>query len=81
MHRYVAEIFRPMDVIAAGFVRMTDGNIDCHGASSGLGIRSRPNRDSALVSAILHDADSAVSRTSSVDAEVAPPANTSAGRR
>ena len=51
MHRYVAEMFRPMEVIAAGFVRMTDGNIDCHGASSGLSIRSRPNRDSALVSA------------------------------
>jgi hypothetical protein len=81
MHSYVVEIFRPLEVIAAGFARITDGSIECDGASPGMGIRSRPGRDSALVSAMLNDTESTVSRTSPVDAGAALPLSTGAGRR
>jgi hypothetical protein len=53
MHRYVAELFAAMPVIAAGFVRSAPDGAECYGASAGLKIASRPAIDSALVSASL----------------------------
>lgn len=87
LHSYVAEIFRPLDVVAAGFVGMAGGTIECYGVSRGLGIRSRPGRDTTLVAAALNDGASAASRSSPVDAppveagEALPPLSKDAGRR
>jgi len=53
MHRYVAELFSPMPVVAAGFVRSTPDGPECYGTSSGLKIVSRGNRDTALVAEAL----------------------------
>ena len=85
LHSYVAEIFRPLEVIAAGFVRMAGGTIECYGVSQGLRIRSRPGRDTTLVAAALNDGANAASRpvdTPPVEAgEALPPLNKDAGRR
>jgi hypothetical protein len=53
LHRYVAELFAPMRVVAAGFVRISDGGVECYGRSAGLGIPSRPAVDTALVARAL----------------------------
>ena len=41
MHRYVAQQFSSMQVVAAGFVRSTPHGLECYGVSSGLKIVSR----------------------------------------
>lgn len=51
LHRYVAGLFAPMEVTAAGFVTMVEGRLRCYGKSAGLRLPSRPERDSALVNA------------------------------
>jgi hypothetical protein len=48
-HRYVADVFGPMKVAAAGFVAWEDGKLACGGLSTGLNIVSRPKHDTALV--------------------------------
>lgn len=53
MHRYVAERFAPMQVVAAGFVRSTPDGPECYGISSGLKIVSRGSLDTALVTGAL----------------------------
>lgn len=55
MHRYVAERFAPLDVVAAGFVKRVDGQLVCFGKSTGLKISSRGERDSELVRMALMD--------------------------
>lgn len=40
-HNDVAQRFAPAKVVAAGFVRLTDGDADCYGGSSSLRIVSR----------------------------------------
>lgn len=49
LHRWVAGLLAPMDVVSAGFVRAGQDGPECHGASAGLGIASRPEADTALV--------------------------------
>ncbi|MBK8175698.1 MAG: hypothetical protein IPK66_10660 [Rhodospirillales bacterium] len=49
MHRYVAQLFAPAPVLAAGFVRWSDAGPECYGHSAGLKIASRGVIDSALV--------------------------------
>lgn len=56
LHRYVASLFAPMEVTAAGFVTMAEGSLRCYGKSVGLRLPSRPERDSALVNAGLDGA-------------------------
>ena len=51
LHRYVASLFAPMEVTAAGFVTMSEGRLHCYGKSAGLRLPSRPERDSSLVNA------------------------------
>jgi hypothetical protein len=48
-HSDVAQRFTPAKVVAAGFVRLTDGAAECYGGSSSLRIVSRRHRDSELV--------------------------------
>jgi hypothetical protein len=55
MHAYVAQMFKPMDVVAAGFVTGADDALQCHGASAGLHIASRPGIDTALLHAALKE--------------------------
>jgi hypothetical protein len=54
LHRYVAQLFAPMPVVGAGFVRLRDGLAECYGVSSGLKIGARPV-DSILVNEALAD--------------------------
>lgn len=49
MHRWVAGLLDPMDVVSAGFVRSGQDGPECYGSSSGLGIASRPEADTELV--------------------------------
>jgi len=56
LHRYVASLFAPMEVTAAGFVAMAEGRLRCYGKSAGLRLPSRPEFDSALVNAGLDGA-------------------------
>ena len=56
LHRYVAGLFAPMEVTAAGFVTMAEGHLRCYGKSAGLRLPSRPELDSALVNAGLDGA-------------------------
>jgi hypothetical protein len=56
LHRYVATLFAPMEVTAAGFVTMTEGRLRCYGKSAGLRLPSRPELDTALVNARLDGA-------------------------
>lgn len=60
LHRYVASLFAPMEVTAAGFVTMAEGRLRCYGKSAGLRLPSRPERDSALVNAGLDDAQASL---------------------
>lgn len=53
LHRYVADLHAPLEVVSAGFVRQTNGQLECYGASVGLRIASRPEPDSALVNRAL----------------------------
>jgi hypothetical protein len=53
VHRWVAGTMSPMPVVSAGFVRIDGGQPRCFGASESLNLRSRPDRDSALVSRAL----------------------------
>ncbi len=53
-HNDVAQRFSPADVVAAGFVRLTDGAAECYGGSSSLRIVSRRQRDSDLVARHLN---------------------------
>ncbi len=48
-HSDVAQRFAPAQVVAAGFVRLSDGAADCYGGSSSLRMVSRRQRDSELV--------------------------------
>ena len=48
-HSDVAQRFGPAKVVAAGFVRLTDGAAECYGGSSSLKIVSRRHLDSLLV--------------------------------
>jgi hypothetical protein len=57
MHRWVAELFAPMPVVSAGFVRKTPEGLECHGRSAGLAIASRPGPDSLLVARALTESD------------------------
>ncbi len=52
-HRYVAEALRPMTVVAAGFVAVGDDGLVCGGASTGLKLSARPQRDTALLASAL----------------------------
>ncbi len=49
LHAYAATAFRPMAVVAAGFVRWTGDGPECYGESAGLGIASRPEEDTRLL--------------------------------
>jgi len=48
-HHDVARRFAPAQVVAAGFVRLSEGAAECYGGSSSLRIVSRRLRDSELV--------------------------------
>jgi hypothetical protein len=52
-HRYVAELFAPMRVVAAGFVEGSDAGHRCGGESASLSVASRGGRDAALIHARL----------------------------
>ena len=53
MHRWVADLFRPLAPVAAGFVRLSDGQLQCYGTSESLKLASRPDRDSLLLDRAL----------------------------
>jgi len=53
IHRWVAGTMAPMAVVSAGFVRLDEGQPHCFGASESLNVRSRPDRDSALIARAL----------------------------
>lgn len=55
LHAFVAQMFKPMDVVAAGFVTGADDALQCHGASAGLHIASRPGIDSAILNTALKE--------------------------
>lgn len=57
MHKYVAGLLAPMEVVGAGFVRWVDGRVECYGISAGLNIAARPERDTDLVRRALADGD------------------------
>jgi hypothetical protein len=48
-HSHVAERFAPAQVVAAGFVQLTDVGPECFGGSSSLRIPSRRDRDARLI--------------------------------
>ncbi len=52
-HRYIADQFAPMPVVAAGFVREAQDGISCGGESGGLRILSRGGLDAALIRGAL----------------------------
>jgi hypothetical protein len=54
-HRYIADLFAPMPVVAAGFVREAQDGIRCGGESGGLRISSRDGLDAALIRGALGD--------------------------
>jgi hypothetical protein len=49
MHAYLAQQLAPAEVVAAGFVRLTQGGVECFGSSAGLHIRSRGAEDAVLL--------------------------------
>lgn len=55
-HSWVAEQMKPLGVVSAGFVEITDGVVRCYGHSSSLNIPSRGDLDSKLVQAHLGSA-------------------------
>lgn len=52
-HLYVAELFAPMAVVAAGFVHEGDEGLHCGGESATLRVGCRGSRDAALIRASL----------------------------
>ncbi len=54
-HNDIASRFAPAKVVAAGFVRLSEGKAECYGGSSSLRIVSRRLRDSELVARHLSD--------------------------
>lgn len=56
IHHWVASTMSPMPVVAAGFVRLAGGHIECYGRSESLRVSSRP-RDTALVAQALGQPD------------------------
>ena len=63
MHRWVAELFAPVPVVSAGFVRETPEGLECHGRSAGLGIAARPGPDSLLLAQALSERDAETATT------------------
>ena len=59
LHRWVADLFAPMKVVSAGFVRAREGGLECYGHSVGLGINARTIADTALVTRALTENDTA----------------------
>ena len=53
MHKWVADIHKPLETIAAGFVKSSGGQLQCYGASSSLKLASRPGLASDLVNRAL----------------------------
>ena len=53
MHKWVAGQMKPLESVAAGFVRSVDGRLQCYGVSESLRIGSRPERDAALINRAL----------------------------
>ena len=49
MHAYLAQQLAPAEVVAAGFVRLTQDGMECFGSSAGLHIHSRGAEDAALL--------------------------------
>jgi hypothetical protein len=49
MHAFLAQQLAPAEVVAAGFVRLTQDGPECFGSSAGLHIRSRGAEDAALL--------------------------------
>ncbi|WP_295388651.1 hypothetical protein [uncultured Thiodictyon sp.] len=52
-HRYLADLFAPAPVVAAGFVHEGPDGISCGGESAGLRIGSRGGVDVALIRGAL----------------------------
>jgi hypothetical protein len=52
-HPYLAEVFAPIRVVAAGFVEGSQAGHRCGGESASLSVRSRGGRDAALIHARL----------------------------
>lgn len=52
-HRYMADLFAPAPIVAAGFVREAQDGISCGGESAGLRIGSRHGLDVALIRGAL----------------------------
>jgi hypothetical protein len=52
-HRYMADLFAPTPVVAAGFVREAQDGISCGGESAGLRIGSRFGLDAAVIRGAL----------------------------
>ncbi|WP_295588270.1 hypothetical protein [uncultured Lamprocystis sp.] len=48
-HRYMAGLFAPMPVVAAGVVREVQDGLSCGGGSGGLRTSSRYGLDTALI--------------------------------
>jgi hypothetical protein len=49
MHADLAQRLAPAEVVAAGFVRLTAGGVECFGSSVGLHIPSRGAEDAVLL--------------------------------
>lgn len=56
LHADLAQRLAPAEVVAAGFVRLTAGGIECYGSSVGLHISSRGAGDAALIADALERA-------------------------
>jgi hypothetical protein len=54
-HRYMADLFAPAPIVAAGFVHEGQDGISCGGESAGLRIGSRGGLDAALIRGALGD--------------------------
>ncbi len=48
-HDEVANTVENRGVVSAGFVRLSDGNIECYGESLGLELSSRGESDTSLI--------------------------------
>ncbi len=49
LHEEIADAVENREVISAGFVRQTDGKIECYGESLGLELSSRGEDDTILI--------------------------------
>lgn len=56
MHRYVADLLKPMHIVSAGFIRHSAEGLECYGRSAGLRLASRPEADTTLVESALRQA-------------------------